>query len=299
MFGYIKPQIPELKVKEYELYRAVYCGLCAALGRNTTCVSRLSLSYDFVFLATVRMALAKEAGRIEKKRCLAHPTKKRAVLYGAEQLDLTARLSALLTYYKLLDDIADSKGLKRLASRLLLPAAKRMKKRAGFDAETEGIVSEQLSRLSLLEREQCDSVDRAAEPFGELMTFICSFGFEKGSREQRIAQEIGRHIGRFIYIVDALDDLGDDISSGSYNPFIHMYGDPAKELDAERIRTALTMELMGIETAVELMDFETVPEYGAIIRNIIYFGLPNVTEKVLTKNSAKAENGETAYERSL
>ena len=93
MFGYIKPVPAELKVREYELYRSVYCGLCGALGRNTTCVSRLTLSYDFVFLAIVRMALIGETGSLERRRCLAHPTKKRAVLTDAKQLDYCAKVS--------------------------------------------------------------------------------------------------------------------------------------------------------------------------------------------------------------
>ena len=295
MFGYIKPVAAELKVKEYELYRAVYCGLCAALGRNTSCVSRLSLSYDFVFLAVVRMALCGEKGKIEKRRCIAHPTKKRAVLTDATQLDYCARISSVLTYHKLRDDINDDRGVKRLASYLLLPVAAFIRKRARIEKSAEAFISEKLSRLSDLEKENCPSVDRAAEPFGELMAYICSYGFTERSDQYRIAHEIGRHIGRFIYITDAIDDLKSDAKSGAYNPFLAMYTDPKSEFDRDiqAIRSSLTMELMGVEAAVELIDFSAVPEYGEIIRNIIYLGLPETVCKILNKNSAKAaEDGE-------
>lgn len=295
MFGYIKPVAAELKVKEYELYRAVYCGLCAALGRNTTCISRLSLSYDFVFLAVVRMALTSEKGKIEKHRCLAHPTKKRAVLTDASQLDYCARISSVLTYHKLRDDINDDRGAKRLISYMLLPAASLIKKRAKMDVSVEGFIKEKLSCLSDLEKENCASLDRVAEPFGELMAYVCSYGFSEGSHEYRIAYEIGRHIGRFIYIIDAIDDLKSDIKSEAYNPFKAMYSDPKSELERsiQILQNALTMELMGIEAAVELIDFSAVPEYGEIIRNIIYLGLPGTISEILNKNSAKsAEDGE-------
>lgn len=293
MFGYVRPVSAELKVKEYELYRAVYCGLCEALGQNATHISRLSLNYDFVFLAIVRMALAKQTGKIERHRCLAHPTKKRAVLVGASELDYCAKLSAVLTYHKLRDDIEDSRGAKRLAARLLLPAAFMMRRRAGFDHEAEGFIRNKLAELSKLEADGCASLDAAAQPFGELMAYVCSCGFEKGSASERIANEIGRHIGRYIYIIDAVDDLGDDIKSGAYNPFRMMYTDALSGLkeNSEQLKRALTMELIGIEAAVELVDFEAVPEYGEIIKNIIYLGLPEFANKVFEKyNTEKMIN---------
>ena len=294
MFGYIKPVNAELKVKEYELYRAVYCGLCGALGRNTSCASRLSLSYDFVFLALVRMSLAGETGRIERRRCLAHPTKKRAVLTDASQLDYCARLSSVLTYYKLCDDIRDTKGFKRLAAALLKPTASYMKKRAKLPVSAEAEVKRCLDDLSKLEMQKCDSVDRAAEPFGELMAFVSAYGFDEDSAAHSTARELGRHIGRFIYIADALDDLDGDIVSGSYNPFALMYSGSRDGVctDRERIFTSLTYELIAVEAAVQKIDFSAVPEYGEIIKNIIYLGLTELRDRLLNKYAQEAENGE-------
>ncbi len=299
MFGYIKPQQAELRVKEYELYRAVYCGLCAALGRNTSCVSRMSLSYDFVFLAVVRMALAGETGKIERRRCIAHPTKKRAVLTNAPQLDYCAKISSVLTYHKLRDDISDTKGIKKLFVYLLLPAASHIRKRAKLGNDAESYIGSRLEEMSRLEKEGCDSPDRMAEPFGELMAYITASGFPEGSVEYRIASEIGRHIGRFVYIADALDDLDNDVKSGSYNPFIMMLGKDTKSKmagESERIRTALTMELVGISQAVELISFDPVPEYGEIVKNIIYLALPALAEKLINKNTAN-DNGELKHDR--
>ena len=77
MFGYIKPYTPDLLVREHELYRAVYCGLCRAMSHNTGCMSCMALSYDFVFLATVRMVAEGNRPKAEYRRCLVHPIKKR------------------------------------------------------------------------------------------------------------------------------------------------------------------------------------------------------------------------------
>lgn len=305
MFGYIKPVSAELRVKEYELYRALYCGLCEALGKNVTCSSRLSLSYDFVFLALVRMSLAKETGKIERHRCLAHPTKKRAVVVDSKELDYAARLSAVLTYYKLRDDIADSRGFKRFGAILLLPSASRMRKKAGFNKDAEAKIAAKLSELTRLESERCSSVDRVAEPFGELLAYACAYGFDESSKEAKIAAEIGRSVGRFIYIIDALDDFENDVKSGSYNAFALIYENRADKLleDAEAIRLSLTMELTRIDAAVGLMDLDAVPEYGEIIKNIIYLGLTECRDRVLSKytseNKPTNDNGEQKYDGSL
>lgn len=302
MFGYIKPSAPDLRVREYELYKAVYCGLCYSLGKKVTCTSRLSLSYDFAFLALVRMALVRESGTLIKKRCIAHIGKKRNVVVDSNELNITARLSALLTYYKIKDDIADSKGFKRFAVRFLLPSASRMKKKAKIDWECENYINERLSELSKLEKEGCDSLDRVSEPFGALMAKICAYGFEKGSPAQRIASEIGRHIGRFIYIIDAIDDYSEDIKSGSYNPFTYIYGSDILKFtkDTPLLKDALIMTLSSVADAVELIDFNDFGEFGEIIKNTIYIGLPALVDKVISRYNDKTnQNGEETNEQSI
>ncbi len=278
-----------MRVKEYELYRAAYCGLCESLGKKVTCTSRFSLSYDFVFLALVRMALTKESGEIKKKRCIAHPTKKRSVIVNSSELDTAARLSALLTYHKIKDDIADSHGVKRFLSYLALPPALRMRKKARIIPGCEEFIEKNLSELSALEKEACGSPDKVADIFGALLSKIFAYDFEKDSPEERISTEIGFHIGRFIYLIDAVDDYGKDIKSGEYNPFKIIYGDDITKFAADTpiLKDALTMTLGKASCAVEIIDFSEIPEYGEIIRNIIYLGLPKLIDEKIKKYTDK------------
>lgn len=293
MFGYIKPYTPDLRVKEYELYRAVYCGLCHSLGKEVTCTSKLSLSYDFVFLALVRMALVGETGEIIKKRCVAHPTKKKSMVFNSGELDVSARLSAVLTYHKIRDDIADSHGIKKLMCLLLLPSASRMRKKAKISDECEEFISGQLSELSNLEADGCGSVDRAAEPFGELMAKVFAYGFDENGRNGRIAAEIGRYIGKFIYMLDAIDDFDKDIKTNSYNPFRKTYGSIEEfSKDIALMKNALTLTLKGAADAMELIDFSHTPEYGEIIKNTLYLGLPKLCDKILSKYTDKNDTME-------
>ena len=105
MFGYVREYSPELKVKDYALYKAAYCGLCKNMGRCTGQCSRLTLSYDMVFLFLIRTVLESQDYQIERKRCFLHPLKKRPVIKRNSVLDYCAKVSALLSLAKLQDDL--------------------------------------------------------------------------------------------------------------------------------------------------------------------------------------------------
>ena len=130
MFGYIRTDTPELRVRENEYYKAVYCGMCRAQGKCTGQCSRMTLSYDMVFLALLRLAISGENPTIKSGRCIAHPFKKRPYLDFCDSLAYCAYASALLVWGKTSDDISDEKGLKRLKARLTKPLARRMRKKA-------------------------------------------------------------------------------------------------------------------------------------------------------------------------
>ena len=289
MFGYVKVRSAELKVKEYELYRGAYCGLCRSMGKCTGQCSRMALSYDFAFLAMLRLCLGGvDKVEFKQRRCLAHPLKKRNVMERNAELDYCARAAAILGYHKVKDDISDERGFKRIRAYLTYPFVASWRKRAlraGLLPLDEK-VSDALSRLSALESQKKPSVDEPAEIFGEILADITSFGLEGG--EKRIAYELGMHVGKWIYIVDALDDSEDDQKKKRYNPFLLLYGGRLPEGDElTMISDALKAELCGAEAALDLMetDKESVKN---IIENILYLGMPGTVEKIICGDGCKA-----------
>ena len=103
MFGYVKPVHSELLVKEHEFYKATYCGICRAMKKHTGFFSNVALTYDSVFLALVRMLFVPDSDiGAERRRCVAHPLKKKGMLRENEALVYTAKAFAILTYHKLL-----------------------------------------------------------------------------------------------------------------------------------------------------------------------------------------------------
>ena len=291
MFGYIKAYAPEMKMCEYEYYRAAYCGLCRSMGKCTGQCSRMTLSYDFAFLALVRLALSGEKTEIKRRRCIAHPLRKRAMMEQNRELEFCAYAAALLTYHKLADDITDERGAKRAVARMTRPMARSMRKKAlkrGGLVALDAHISDRLARLAEFEGSKKPSVDGPAEIFGELLSEIVADGLE-GSKA-KIAKSIGYHVGKWIYITDALDDLPEDVKKERYNPFILLYGGELDEEKRSLVRAALKAELCDAEGAFDLIDFGDNRAIENIIYNIIYLGMPNTVERVMKRDGCADEN---------
>ena len=280
MFGYVKTSRGDLRVREYQYYRASYCGLCRSMGKCTGQCSRMLLSFDFAYLANVRMSLAGTVPTFKKRRCLAHPIHRRVMMERNDQLDFCAAASAILAYEKCRDNVADERGFARFRARLsclfLKGAYRRAKKRVPALAEA---VRGHLARLAVLEKEHTPSVDAVATVFGDLLADVTAYGLEGGAAT--IARKIGAQTGRVVYILDALDDLEQDVKKKRYNPFALAYGDTLTDEQRMSVKEAILMYLSDMETAFDLIDGSADPVRREILNNILYLGIPQAAERVL------------------
>ncbi len=277
MFGYVKPVVDNLLVREHEFYKATYCGICRSMKAHTGFFSNITLTYDSVFLALVRMAYIDDAELgVTNRRCIAHPIKKRPMLNDNTALEYTARAFAVLSYYKMLDDLSDEKLMKRIAVGVVRPVLSGAKKKAD-EPELESIVKDRLDKISALESEGCPSVDAPAQLFGELLGEIFAYGLDGAAR--LVTYEVGLHLGRFIYAADAAEDYPEDKRLCRYNPYVLSYGG-ADLTDENRatIKTALLLECRALEAAINLVEFGNKVTVENIVRNIIYEGLPKRIE---------------------
>ena len=287
MFGYIRTDTPEMRVRENEYYRAVYCGLCRSQGKCTGQCSRMTLSYDMVFLALLRLAISQEMPEIRYGRCLAHPLKKRAYLANCDALSYCSYAYALLVYGKIKDDISDERGKKRLKAKLIKPLASRMRKKALKSyAPLDEKIDKNLKKLAETESKKLSSVDIPADCFGDILADILSFGLDGDA--EIIMRNIGKHVGRWIYIVDACDDLADDVKKERFNPLICLYGNDKLSDSVKRdISNSLRLELLSAEPAFDLIDFGDKATIEGIIQNIIYRGMPDIADRVLEIDGKK------------
>ena len=272
MFGYVKPVAAELLVKENEFYRATYCGICRAMKKYTGNLSRLTLTYDSVFLALVRMAYIPDAELGSSlHRCAMHPLKKRNMLKDNTALEYTARAFGILAYYKMRDDLSDEGLGKKALVSLARPITSRAKNLADLTPLAD-YVKERLDRITALENENTASIDAPAEIFGDLLGEVFSYGLS-GS-DALVTREVGVHLGKFIYAADAAEDYCEDVKKGRYNPYALIYGtDGLTPENRAAIKNALLMECRDLEAAVNLIPFENKITVENIVRNIIYLGL--------------------------
>ncbi len=290
MFGYVKPFTPNLRVKEYELYRSVYCGLCRSMKSHTGNISRVTLSYDMTFFALVRMVLCETDFAICKRRCAVHPLKKRPMMEDNEALAYAAYVSALLSAHKVDDIIADDKGIKKLGACMISPYAGLMKRRSRKALyEIEPVVSQAMQELQRLENEKCPIPDMPADIFGNMLGDLLAMGLSGG--KQKIAHEMGLHTGRFVYLIDAVCDYEDDVKSGSYNPFVYAFenGDDMKRFKREALHGVLTLESDAILRAVDFLDFEGKPMFRECIENIIIDGMGSALSVTVGKETTYDE----------
>lgn len=278
MFGYIRIAKPELKVKEYEMYKAIYCSLCKNLGHSYGFLSRLTLSYDFTFLALLNMSLSDECVGVERKRCAFNPLKKCNYCKGTDFLEMPAAAAMIMLYYKIADNIADEKGFKKLGYMILRPFfGSARKKAARRFPMLESIVSEYINTQALLEKDDCRDMDKAADPtakaLGEIFTLCSDDGVQK-----RVLYRLGYCMGRYIYLLDAACDLKDDIKKGSYNVLKNgSEGDTSKYIK-DRVEPQLYFCINEACKAFELLD---IKKFKTILGNIIYLGLEDTFKKEL------------------
>lgn len=272
MFGYVKPDIKELLVKEHEFYKSTYCGICRSMKKHTGKLSIATITYDSVFLALVRMAYIPDSELSSSmRRCIAHPMKKKCMLNDNSAIEYTARAFAILSYYKMQDDLTDEGLAKRMLVSATRPILASAKKHANLSSLAD-IVKDRLDKISEIERERTPSIDAPAELFGELLGEIFAFGLEGADR--LVTYECGYRLGKFILLADAIDDYESDLKSGKYNPYVIAYdGAKLTKENRQNVKTALLIECKKLEGAINLIPFGNKITVENIVRNIIYLGL--------------------------
>lgn len=278
MYGYVRPPMGMLPEEEIERFRRVYCGLCHTLGRRYGPAARFILNYDFTFLAIFLSAPAEE--KVCKARCLVSPVRRRSFQPPNAALELAADESVILAYWQLRDGVADHDwfhGLKyRSVSKILEPAYRTA---ASLRPEFDGKTRRQLELLGELEAERCPSIDRAADAFAALLAAAAQEADDPVRR--RVLEQLLYHLGRWVYLVDAADDLKKDAASGDYNPVALRFGLEGGAWTAEARRefaATLDHSIHMMATAFELWDFGV---WTPILESTLYTGLFQVGKAVL------------------
>lgn len=289
MFGYIKPFKPELKIKEFDTFKAIYCGNCKQLKKSYGPFSTLTLSYDFTFITAISLALNKEEDRFAPKKCAVNPLKKKMCLCSdSKQLDYCTGCAILMVYYKIKDDIQDEKFFKKIKALLALPFVFTAREKAKkLFPNADKVIAEAIKRQRIVEKSDNISIDRAADPSSEALGKIC-MELSNDEKQKNVLYRFGYLLGRYVYFADALDDLEEDKKKNTFNPFLLKFKDSGKTIDEIKAYAVEVINLTvgDIPSAYELLNLY---KYKEILDNIIYLGLQHEIKHILAKKEHKNE----------
>ena len=277
MFGYVVMNKPEIKFKDFDMYRSFYCGLCRELKERYGLSGQITLTYDMTFVILLLSGLYEPPTKKGSTRCIVHPVRRQPVRKNAIT-EYAADMNIFLTYYKCKDDWNDERSIPGFAFGKLLEG-KEKKSEKLWSKKVQMIVS-CLDELSALEKENATDIDRVSGCFGRIMAEI--FAYREDVWEPTL-RRMGFYFGKFIYLLDAYDDVEEDVKKGNYNPFSKDY--IIKGFD-DRVKNMLMM--MMAETCRE---FEKLPiiKYTDILRNILYSGVWCRFENVSGKRKKEQE----------
>ncbi|MEG0895048.1 MAG: DUF5685 family protein [Oscillospiraceae bacterium] len=282
----MRPFKPEMKVKEFDTFKGIYCGLCKNLSKTYSVFSSLTLSYDFTFLATVYLAIAKDCKGFKKCCCTVNPLLKKACLVPCDELTYCSSCAMLMIYYKVLDDIKDSKFFAKFKSIFVLPFAYfAMRKSKKLYPALNDIIKECIKEQAIVEKSELVSLDRVAHPSATALCKIVE-GFSDDEEQKSVLSRFGYLVGRYVYFSDALDDLENDIKKSEFNPFYLKY----KELPIQEIKNKAESLIKGTIAEIEL-SYEAlkINRFKEILDNIIYLGLLNSLNDLMAKERKKIE----------
>ena len=280
MFGYIIVNKGDMKFKEFDVYHSYYCGLCQSLKDRYGMRGQISLTYDMTFLALLLTSLYEPETKVDTANCIAHPFEKHTVRQN-EFSDYAADMNILFTYYKCMDDWQDDKKLNKLAYSKALK--KSYRKLCTIYGEKAKNIDTLMQKLCQGEQKASTDVDYMAGLFGAIMGNLMT---PKNDEWAENLYNLGSYLGKFIYLLDAYEDIEDDIRKKRYNPLIQKYNDP--DFD-EEIKMILTMMMSGC-----CREFEKLPiiENIEILRNILYSGVWYRYEAVRQKREQKKSEGQ-------
>lgn len=291
MFGYIKPYKPELLVKELEAYKGVYCSLCRRLKKDYGFFASFILSYDCTFYAMLEMSLKNECPKFIHGRCRFNPLKRCNYCSGGEDaLKTAAAVSVITFYYKLKDDIKDFSFIKSLPAFLLLPFASRYRKKAlKLYGDVDDIVSEMLVNQFEAEKDKDCPADKASEPTAIMLAKLMR-RLAKEEKDEKLFYHFGYYLGKWVYLIDAIDDIEKDIKQDSFNPFVNLIKNyniaSEKEKLKETLNGTLNYNVSKLSEAFNLMELTV---FDSIIENIVLKGFAQTQKNIIFQKDNNKE----------
>lgn len=279
MFGYVIPDKMNMFMKDFYCYKAYYCGLCKRIGKKCGQCIRLTTNYDMTFLYILSHSVLNIEPKYNNETCILSPVKKKSVTVSDEITDKIVDVNTLLTYYKLIDDKEDSNNYLKSMARVMVVDSKYNKARKNL-VELDIYFDKKYKILRGLEKENCDSFDRLADPFASMLVKGTEYILEDKCDEN--LSDLMYNLGRWVYFIDAIDDIDDDYKKKQFNPFLINYNYIDKQTFLKEKSDTLKLLLMSAYNKIN-DDFGklNVKVNEGVLTNILWYGILMRTEDIL------------------
>lgn len=279
MFGYVTPLKAELKVKDFTRFRSYYCGLCLHIKKNAGNIPRMVLNYDMTFLGVLLDSLSIKEPDFELKRCIVHPKDKKTVVMNNSALQYSAAMNLSLYYHKIKDDIEDDNDIKsKVLEKVLYPYQKKINK--SID-NINNIIKDNLKDLREFENNKnFSSIDEICHPFSDIVGNILKLYpnelINDNEELRNYLYSLGYTLGKWIYLIDAFDDLKKDMENKKFNPINFLYNNDNKSYEEllplikERIEFTILNCSYNCKDILEKLPLKRNEE---ILKNILELGL--------------------------
>ncbi len=282
MYGYVIPDKPNMFMKDYTLYRAFYCGLCKSIGKKCSQLMRFTTNYDMTFLNVLYHALFNKDIEISNETCILNPIRKKSVVKDDKLTHDIIDVNNILTHYKCVDDVLDDKSItKKIADDFVIK--KYYKKSARKFKNIKEIVSKGYSDLRELEKSNCSSIDRVSHPFACILK-----GIAKELFLDKYTDEIGEimyALGKWVYLMDAVDDIDEDFENKKFNLFLVNYDYIDRKKFLLDKHDDIEFALMNCYNTIS-KNFESIKleKYEGVLTNILWYGILQSTKDILTRS---------------
>ena len=262
MYGYIQIYKPELKFREYDVYHSYYCGLCQSLQQKYKWKGKMLLSYDMTFLCLLLDGLYEPQEQTKEKRCIVKCCQCQTFQSSAI-IEYAADMNVLLSYYNAKDDWMDCQDHKKhFIMKLFHKSYRTISIKY---PEKVHQIELQLKRLSEIESSHTTDLDAASGCFGKILAEIFSY---KADCWEHLLRQLGFFLGKFIYLLDAFDDMEQDQKSHNYNPFV-LSGLSVQQC----LQPCGTLLHMMIAECTACFEKLPIIKHDSILRNILYAGV--------------------------
>ncbi len=295
MFGYLKPDRSELKGKYVEAYKQEYCTLCHGLKKHFGLLSTVLLNYECTFLYIFLSALHPITElKSESFRCPMNPTRKHNVRINKDALEYASFVNYHLVLLKVYDGCVDAKSVKKWIYKITFWVMSKSKKyrRLRFKFEHMAQSTDALCKnLYGLEESNCQDFDLCANAMGNVLYETMNSYLELHPVDnQEIILEFSKHLGMWIYLIDAFDDFEVDNKRGNFNP-LNSFVDGFDSENTEKgcIRTGEIMLGMMAENLTEFLEGIHFYRHNAILENVVRYGTRAAVRKIKYRRNKKNE----------